>query len=139
VIEYGTSVYGIRQAAQHYFGTEPIHLSPARAAFLASVLPKPKSYDKQYAKGRPDASTKKRVAALLRHMRKRDRIDDEALAEGLQEIEHLEFYHPDQPPPLPPEVRGAALAPPFQSGPIEGWNTFEAEPKLEDDSAILGT
>jgi hypothetical protein len=140
VIEYGTSVYGIRQAAQHYFGTEPIHLSPARAAFLASVLPKPKSYDKQYAKGRPDASTKKRVAALLRHMRKRDRIDDEALAEGLQEIEHLEFYHPDQPPPLPPEVRGAALAPPFQSGPIEGWNTFEAEPepKLEDDSAILG-
>lgn len=138
VIEYGTSIYGIRQAAQHYFGTEPIHLSPARAAFLASVLPKPKSYDKQYAKGRPDASTKKRVASLLRHMRKRDRIDDEALADGLQEIEHLEFYHPGQPPPLPPEVRGAALAPPFQSGPIEGWNTFEAEPKLDDDSAILG-
>jgi hypothetical protein len=35
-------------------------------------------------------------------------------------------------------VRGAALAPPFQSGPIDGWNTFEAEPKLEDDSAVLG-
>ncbi|HTV22505.1 MAG TPA: transglycosylase domain-containing protein, partial [Polyangiaceae bacterium] len=138
VIEYGTSVYGIRQASQHYFGTEPLQLSPARAAFLASVLPRPKSYDKQYAIGRPDASTKKRVAALLKHMRKRERIDDEALAYGLEEIEQLEFYHPDQPLPTPPEMRGAALAPPFQTAPIDGWNTFEAEPKVEDEGAILG-
>jgi len=138
VIEYGTSVYGIHQAAQHYFGTLPIHLTPARAAFLATVLPRPKSYDKQYAKGRPDASTKKRVASLLRHMRKRERIDDEALAAGLEEIETLEFYHPDQPLPSPPEMRGAALAPPFQTGPIDGWNTFQTEPKLEEDGAALG-
>jgi hypothetical protein len=138
VIEYGTSVYGIHQAAQHYFGTLPIHLTPARAAFLATVLPRPKSYDKQYAKGRPDASTKKRVAFLLRHMRKRERIDDEALTAGLAELETLEFYHPDQPLPSPPEMRGAALAPPFQSGPIDGWNTFQADSKQEEDSAVLG-
>lgn len=141
VIEYGPSVYGIQQAAQHYFGTLPIHLTPARAAFLATVLPRPKTYDKQYAKGKPDASTKKRVAFLLRHMRKRDRIDDEALAAGLEELETLEFYHPGQPLPTPPEIRGAALAPPFQTEPIEGWNTYLAEPKLEkieEDAAALG-
>jgi hypothetical protein len=138
VIEYGTSVYGIQQAAQHYFGTLPIHLTPARAAFLASVLPRPKSYDKQFAKGRPDASTKKKVASLLRHMRKRERIDDEALAAGLEELETLEFYRSDQPPPSPPEMRGAALAPPFQSGPIDGWNTFQADAKPEEDGAALG-
>ncbi len=135
VIEYGTGIYGIRNAALHYFGTLPIHLTPAQAAFLATILPNPKSYDEQYAKGTITSSTKSRVASFLQHMRSRDRIDDEALAYGLEELQNFRFYRPDEPPPVPPQVRGAAQAPPFQLGAIEGWSTFDpATTKVEDGS-----
>jgi hypothetical protein len=134
VIEYGSSVYGIRNAALHYFGILPLQLTPAQAAFLATILPSPKAYDEQWAKHTITESTKKKVAAFLQHMRARDRIDDEALAYGIEELASFRFYDPSQPPPLPPAQRGAAQAPPFQLEPVEGWNTFDANQKVEDGS-----
>jgi hypothetical protein len=138
VIEYGTSIYGIRNAALHYFGTLPIHLTPAQAAFLATILPSPKAYDEQYAKGAMSESTKSRVGKFLQHMRSRDRIDEEALAFGLEELATFRFYKPDQPPPAPPPTRGAALALPFQLGPVENWNTYQPGPKVETGSFGTG-
>ncbi|MET0282911.1 MAG: transglycosylase domain-containing protein, partial [Polyangiales bacterium] len=134
VIEYGSSVYGIRNASLHYFGILPLQLTPAQAAFLATILPSPKAYDEQWAKHTITESTKKKVAAFLQHMRSRDRIDDEALAYGMEELSSFRFYDPSQPPPLPPVQRGAAQAPPFQLEPVEGWNTFDANQKVEDGS-----
>jgi hypothetical protein len=134
VIEYGTRVYGIRNAALHYFGVLPIQLTPAQAAFLATILPSPKAYDEQFAKGTITESTRKKVLAFLQHMRTRDRIDDEALAFGMEELQSFRFYDPRQPPPLPPATRGAAQAPPFQMEPLEGWSTFDANQKVEDGS-----
>jgi membrane peptidoglycan carboxypeptidase len=134
VIEYGTAVYGIRNAALHYFGILPIQLTPAQAAFLATILPSPKAYDEQWAKHTITESTKKKVAAFLQHMRSRDRIDDDALAYGLEELASFRFYDPSQPPPLPPVQRGRAQAPPFQVEPVEGWDTFDATQKAEDGS-----
>jgi hypothetical protein len=135
VIEYGTSIYGIRNAALHYFGTLPIHLTPAQAAFFATILPSPKAYDEQYARGFPSESTKQRMVAFLKHMRTRERIDDEALAFGLEQTAQLRFYDPDQPPPVPSPMRGSALAPPFQTGAMDGWNTFDPNvTKVEDGS-----
>jgi len=140
VIEYGTSIYGIRNASLHYFGVLPIHLTPAQAAFLATILPSPKAYDEQYAKGTITDSTKRKVVSFLQHMHERARIDDEALAYGLEELNNFHFYNPDMPPPVPSPMRGAALMPPFQLTPVEGWNTFDAngptkpEEKVEDGS-----
>ena len=140
VIEYGTSIYGIRNASLHYFGVLPIHLTPAQAAFLATILPSPKAYDEQYAKGTITESTKRKVISFLQHMHERARIDDEALAYGLEELNNFHFYDPDMPPPVPAPMRGAALMPPFQLTPVEGWNTFDAngpikpEEKVEDGS-----
>ncbi|MEY4514157.1 MAG: hypothetical protein RLZZ450_6279 [Pseudomonadota bacterium] len=140
VIEYGTAVYGIRNAALHYFGVLPLQLTPAQAAFLATILPSPKAYDEQFAKGTITDSTKRKVTSFLQHMHERARIDDEALAYGLEELANFRFYDPAQPPPVPASVRGAALMPPFQLTPVEGWNTFDAngpikaEEKVEDGS-----
>jgi hypothetical protein len=139
VIEYGTSIYGIRNAALHYFGVLPIHLTPAQAAFLATILPSPKAYDEQYAKGTITESTKRKVTSFLQHMRARERIDEEALAFGLEELASFRFYNPDLPPPVPPPMRGLALAPPWQVAPVDGWNTFDAnQPKPEDGSFGFG-
>jgi hypothetical protein len=126
VIEYGSSVYGIRNASLHYFGILPLYLTPGQAAFLATILPSPKAYDEQYEKGAITESTKRKVIGFLQHMRTRNRIDEEALAFGLQELEDFHFYNPDQPPPSPTEVRGHAAAPPFQKEPWEGWSTYDS-------------
>lgn len=138
VIEYGTGIYGIRNAALHYFGTLPIQLSPAQAAFLATILPSPKAYDEQYARGEPSPSTKQRVAKFLHHMHARDRIDDEALAYGLEEIAQMRFYDPAQPPPLPQAMRGTAQPPPWQVGAADTWSDDSNGFQFEDGSFNLG-
>ena len=139
VIEYGTAIYGIRNASLHYFGILPLQLTPAQAAFLATILPSPKAYDDQYEKGTITESTKRKVASFLQHMRTRNRIDEEALAFGLEELETFRFYRPDQPPPVPPPVRGQAAAPPFQTEPVDGWSTYDStQPKVEDGSFGFG-
>jgi hypothetical protein len=138
VIEYGPEVYGIRNAALHYFGTIPMNLTPAQSAFLASILPSPKPSHAHYEKGELSAGMKKRMAKFLRHMRARERIDEEALSYGLAELESFRFYRPDQPPPPPPLIRGSAQPLPFDlpSVPSVGdWDTYEpTEVDAEDGS-----
>lgn len=43
VIEMGPNVYGIGEAAQHYFGKHPSELTVGEGIFLASIVPRPKA------------------------------------------------------------------------------------------------
>ncbi len=126
VIEYGPKIYGIRNAALHYFGTLPIYLTPAQAGFLACVLPSPKSSYVHYEKKALSTSARNRIANLLKHMSLRERIDAEALAYGLEELERFRFYDPKEPPPVPPEVRGTAQKPPFKTTDVivDPWENY---------------
>jgi monofunctional biosynthetic peptidoglycan transglycosylase len=52
VAEWGVGVFGIQAAAQHYYGISAQKLSADQAAKLASMLPRPRFYDKnRNAKG----------------------------------------------------------------------------------------
>ena len=42
IIEFGPNVYGLRQAAAHYFKSEPARLDPREAFYLAWILPRPR-------------------------------------------------------------------------------------------------
>jgi monofunctional glycosyltransferase len=44
--EWGVGVFGIEAAARHYFGISALQLDPMQAAWLASVLPSPKRFDR---------------------------------------------------------------------------------------------
>jgi hypothetical protein len=44
VIELGPGVYGVAEAAQHYFGKDPARLQPLEAAHLAALAPNPKLF-----------------------------------------------------------------------------------------------
>jgi monofunctional glycosyltransferase len=44
-IEMGDGVYGLEAAAQHHYGVHACDLSLDQAAMLATILPKPKSWD----------------------------------------------------------------------------------------------
>ncbi|MDH3726423.1 MAG: transglycosylase domain-containing protein [Myxococcales bacterium] len=101
VIEYGPSIYGLKNAALHYFGRSASDLSPAESAFLACILPAPKRYHAYYERDALTTSIRSKMGRLLEHMAKRERIGSEALAYGLAELEQFNFQQDDDPPPLP--------------------------------------
>ncbi|HJL18484.1 MAG TPA: transglycosylase domain-containing protein [Sandaracinaceae bacterium LLY-WYZ-13_1] len=101
VIEYGPAVYGIRAAAQHYFGREPARLGPAESAYLATILPNPKAFHSHWEEDALPARHRRRVARFLRTLGDRDRYDEAAVAHALERLETLDFHHPGE--PLPPE------------------------------------
>ena len=46
VAEWGNGVFGCEAGARHYFGVPAAQLSPAQAARMAAMLPRPKFYDR---------------------------------------------------------------------------------------------
>jgi monofunctional biosynthetic peptidoglycan transglycosylase len=47
IAEWGVGVFGIEAASRHYFGVSASQLDPVQAAWLASILPAPKRYDRR--------------------------------------------------------------------------------------------
>jgi monofunctional biosynthetic peptidoglycan transglycosylase len=68
VVEWGVGVFGAEAAAQHYYGVSAVSLSPAQAARLAVMLPKPRYYDKNRGSG----YLERRSHLILRRMRAAD-------------------------------------------------------------------
>ncbi len=64
IAEWGEGVFGAEAAARHYFNTSAANLSSYQAARLASMLPRPRFYDKN----RGSAYLASRTDRLLRWM-----------------------------------------------------------------------
>lgn len=45
IAEFGTGIFGVQAAAQHFYGVDAADLTPTQAAKLAAVLPDPKGRD----------------------------------------------------------------------------------------------
>lgn len=132
IIEYGPSVYGVVHAADYYFGVHPSELTAAQSAFLASVLPSPRTFHLSFERGELTQRMSGKIRRFLRHMHERHRFDAEALAHGLNEVEHFRFGA-SVPRPGP---RGRTRALPLSAS-IVG---FGADPALgeEGDEADEG-
>lgn len=64
VAEWGDGVFGAEAAARHYFNTSANRLGPEQAARMASMLPRPKYYDRN----RGSAFLARRASMVLRYM-----------------------------------------------------------------------
>ena len=67
VAEWGVGVFGAEAAARHYFGVSAAQLSPAQAARLAAMLPRPRYYDQHRGSGplaRRAAIVQRRMTAV---------------------------------------------------------------------------
>jgi len=73
-IEYGPGVYGIVQAARHYFGKHPMDLDPPEAVFLALMLPNPVDRHTQYCRGEVSETYQAKVQHILTLMNERERL-----------------------------------------------------------------
>ncbi len=88
VIEWGPGVYGLRPAAQRYFGKDPAELTPGQMALLVALIPGPVKYQRSLAAGTPSPGFRPLVDRLLAKLRSVDAISEEeyqtALAEDLR-------------------------------------------------------
>jgi len=99
IIEFGPDIYGVKNAAWHYFGRRPAELNLAECLFLSSLLPKPREYHKLYEKGELPQSWLFNIRQLMEIAHKNARISDKELEEGKQET--IVFHKEDAPPPVP--------------------------------------
>lgn len=89
IVEFGPGVYGITNAAQHFFGKHPFDLNLVESAYLASVLPSPTNRYQNFCNGKLSTGFKDMVYGLVKRMVNLNKIPYEryANAMGLQ----LEF------------------------------------------------
>lgn len=103
VVEWGPGLWGAKQAAWAYFLKQPAGLLPEEAAWLASILPRPRSaWTREYLADRPDQA---RVAAILDNMRE---LPEEVRAAARQR--RVRFVPPPQ-GPQPFSARGGLPTP----------------------------
>ncbi len=74
VVEYGPGILGIRQAADHYFLKRPQNLSPHEAAFLAAILPSPRTWHDRVMSGR--AAPEQTIDRILENMVRTGALDE---------------------------------------------------------------
>jgi hypothetical protein len=107
VIEFGPGIFGIHEAAVHYFGKRPDKLTLGEVSWLVSIIPGPKRYHTYWERGQITPQYFIRMKRYVQAMFNRGRITEEELNEAMLEIP--EFYKPgpDDPvlrPPAGPEV-----------------------------------
>jgi len=124
VIEYGPGVYGIRNAALHYWNRLPSELSPAEGVFLSTILPNPKRYHSYYEKNALSSSWAAQMRSQMRRMGERGAYDPKATEYGLSEIDTFKFVKEGTPPTR--IVPGTTAPLPYmQAGPADSPLDFD--------------
>lgn len=67
-IEFGPNIFGIKPAAQHYFGKSPSDLTLLESSFLAFLLPNPKGYYQSFKKGQLTPFARKMVLLISKRL-----------------------------------------------------------------------
>jgi membrane peptidoglycan carboxypeptidase len=98
VIEFGPGIFGIHEAAVHYFGKRPDALTLGEVAWLVSIIPGPKKFHTYWERGAITPQYFTRMKRYVQAMYNRGRITEEELNEALLTIP--EFYKPGPDEPL---------------------------------------
>ena len=98
IIEFGPGIFGINEAAMHYFGKRPDQLNVGEVAWLVSIVPNPKRYHKYYERGEITPAWFNRMRRYIRAMEARDRISEREKREAMEAPP--EFYIPEDGDPL---------------------------------------
>ena len=112
IVELGPDIYGVTQAAEHYFGRKPEELNVLECYFLASLLPSPLRYGKMAEKGEATEGWMKHLQALMTIGARNGKITHAELDEGLKET--LTFVRPGDPRPEPRKPVSNTRKDPFE-------------------------
>ena len=81
-IEYGPGIYGIEQAAQHYFGKSGTELTPLEGAFLMGLKPCPSCGYRQWRRGGVNKRWKDKLEFIMTRLKNRGWITEVQYAEA---------------------------------------------------------
>jgi len=129
VAEFGSSLYGVGAAAQHYFGRDPSELNLAEALYLAKLLPSPVKRSRDYVTGRPSARMARRARWLARSLLRNGKITKKEYQDALAERPPFQRPGQERPPRRPP------MAPNLNSGSGPEHLRREGSPKLSGPRA----
>jgi monofunctional biosynthetic peptidoglycan transglycosylase len=111
IAEWGEGIFGIRQAARHYFGKDPSQLTAREGAFLAMLLPSPKRYSQSFRVRKLTAYARETVESILGKMTQARYLTEEERAAEMS----------------------AALSFEADAGPLAGAGAGAAEPRKEGE------
>ena len=109
IIEFAPGVFGIHDAAVHYFGKRPDELTLAECAWLVTIVPGPKFYHKHFMRGEMSDYMFERIKRYMAIMHKRERVSAEELAQA--SLQMPQFHQP--------ELLESAIAPLPQPEPVD--------------------
>ena len=90
VAELGPDIYGVREAAQHYFKKHPSEINAAEGAFIGLMLPSPRRFHYSVFENENLTKTKlKKIKRVLRDMLHHEYISLEQYREYL----YYDFYY----------------------------------------------
>ncbi len=135
--QWGPGLYGIGQAAHHYFGADPSSLTARESAFLAMLLPAPEKYYVYFKKKELTAFSRKRIEQILKVMNKMGYLEDGAHEAALRESLWGENPETISPEPLEDEATeaehsGAGDSTPF--GAVEPLGNVGGPPEAPSNS-----
>lgn len=77
VVEFDNGVYGVKQAARHYFDKNPIDLTMAESAWLAFLLPNPRKYSVSFHKEQLSPFALKQMIEIINRLARYKKISEE--------------------------------------------------------------
>jgi len=86
VVEFGDGIYGVKPAALHYFHKSASELNPLESAYLAMLLPNPKVYSRNFAKGILTPFVRKTVSVILKRMNAYGKLSPQAYELSMSEL-----------------------------------------------------
>jgi hypothetical protein len=131
IVEFGPSIYGVREASQHYFGRPPHELNLVESVYLVKLLPSPVNRHGSYVRG--DVSERKLASLhkVMRTMRARGRITEPELQQGLKQ--EIVFHHEGDPMPEPrAPIEHEGL--PYVAQEVEYGESYQEDPGLDWDA-----
>lgn len=89
IIEWGPDLYGIGEAARHYFAKDARELNARESAFLATIIPNPVRYHFYCTRGELTENWKKNVDALLAVLHEGGDLSSDEYQEALEAPLHF--------------------------------------------------
>lgn len=89
IVQFGTDIYGVKQASQFYFKKQPSQISVTEAAFLAMLLPNPEKYSQSFFKKNLTKFARKRIGRIVKTMYRFGRIDAATYENAIGSIDYF--------------------------------------------------
>jgi monofunctional glycosyltransferase len=87
VVEFGAGIYGVKSAAQFYFGKAPSQLDLLESAFLTMLLPSPKKYSSSYRNKSLSPFAKTRMKKIITLLAVTEKISETEKLVSLEQID----------------------------------------------------